>query len=127
LANVATTPSFSACRCTSACMAYSFLCAAASSAASIRFVSLFALLSKCCCSSSFVDGRTLCPARCSVSSCACFPLSGSSCLSSNASISGVSEIGSLSVLPLELEASEIEPSLTLSLCIDHWRIRIVRP
>ncbi len=48
------------------------------------------------------------------------PLAGS-CLSIIASISGASEIGSRSLLPLEVEASEIEPSLTLSLCCtDSW-------
>ncbi len=35
-------------------------------------------------------------------------------------VKGVNEIGSLSLLPLELEAFEIEPSLALSLCNDPW-------
>ena len=117
LANVATTPAFNACRCSFACQAGSCLCAAASSTANIRSVSRFAFISRCCCSSSSVDGWTVCHARFSVSSCACFCLSGS-CLSSIASISGVSVIESLSVLSLELNASEMDNSLTLSFCAD---------
>jgi hypothetical protein len=55
-----------------------------------------------------------CLARCYVRSFACLALSGS-CLSSMASISGVSDTGSLSLLPREVEASEKDPSMTLSL------------
>ena len=113
LANVATTHALCACLRASACLACSCLCAAAFSTPRRRSTSLFALRSSLCWSSSCVDGKILCPARSSVRRCACLPLFGS-CLSSIARISGVNEIGSRSMFPLELEASEIEPSLTLS-------------
>ena len=96
------------------CLGLSFLCMSIRLRLCCMSCYLFALRSRCCCSSSSVDGRTLCPVRCSVKSLACLDLSGS-CLSNMASISGVSVAGSLILLPCELDASEMEPSLILSL------------
>ncbi len=93
---------------TSICSSTAML-AAASSAACCRFISFFAFLSIRFCSSCSVLGRVLCHVRCSVRSRACFPLSGSR-RSMSCKISGVRGIGSLPLLPLELEAVEDPPS-----------------
>ena len=94
----------------------SCMMAFASDAAVSRSASLFALRSRCRCNSFSMLGNTLCPARCSIRSFAGLSLSGS-CLSSMAIIPGVRETGSLMRLPLELLASDTDPSLTLSLLL----------
>jgi hypothetical protein len=108
------------------------LFAAASAAACCLLCSLAARLSKWVCSSSSVDGRLLCPVRCSVRSLACFPLSGSS-LSRSCSISGVSGIGSLPLLMRALECvpeapnSEPKDNRSLSLSFEPLPCSAIGP
>ncbi len=97
--------------CASIC-SFATMLAAASAAAYCRFSSFSAFLSSSFCSSCSVQGRVLCPVRCSVRSRACFPLSGSR-RSSSSRISGVRGIGSLPLLPLELEAADVDPLLRI--------------
>jgi len=84
------------------------------------------------CNSSSVQGRLLCPVRCSVKSLACFPLSGSS-LSRRCSISGVNGIGSLPMLLRALEcvheAPDSEPNdrRSLSLLFDPLPCSAIGP
>ncbi len=88
-----------------------------------RFISFSAFLSSSFCSSCSVLGRVLCLVRCFVRIRACFPLSGSR-RSSSSKISGVRGIGSLPLFPLELEATDADPPLSIpelrsSLAMSH--------
>ena len=83
-------------------------------------ISLAPRLSKCVWSFASFEGIVLCLVRCSIRSLACFPLFGSS-LSRRCSISGVSGIGSLTLMFPALEcvpdALDNEPKLRRSLSL----------
>jgi len=113
-ANLAITLVFCVCCASDACLACFYLSASASFVVSCLSSSRFAFHSRCSCISSCVDDMIRCLAKCSVTSLTYLTLFGS-CLPSMVRIYGVSVRGSRILPPRELEASETEPSLILSL------------
>jgi hypothetical protein len=88
------------------------LLVAASAAACCLLISRSAFLSSYVWSSCSVHGSVLCLVRCSARSRACFPLSGSRRFR-RSKICGVRGIGSLPLLPLELEVPDAVSPLSM--------------